>query len=144
MSTFVAHGGARAASVFDVWCVMYYILYVCIICIMNLSTGRMLVDTMKEGRNVLYGLHILRMEGTASGATTWGTTLGDCTTKLAYRCIGGCMSLVGSNCHTFQHGFTPLQIILKAEVISLENGNGVKCGIRVVGVLKRIGCRVWW
>ena len=82
------------------------------------------------------------MERTASGATTWGTTLGDCTTEFAYRCIGGCMSLVCSNSHACQHGFTPLQIVLKAEVISLENGTGVECGIRVIGVLKRVGCGI--
>ena len=85
-------------------------------------------------------------KGTASGATTWGTTLGDCTTKVAYRRVCGCMSLVRSNSHACQHGFTPLQIVLKAEVISLEDSNGVECGIRLVGVLKRIGwaSRVRW
>ena len=128
----------------EVGCV--YVLFM----FMNLSTGRMPSDEAKKRgkgeRNVSYGFHVRRMKGTASGTTTWGTTFGDRTTHVADRRICGCMSLIRSHSHAYQHGFTRPQIVLKAEVISLEDGNGVECGIRLVGFLKRIGwaSRVRW
>ena len=146
MSTFVAHGGARTMSVVDVRCDVLCVCEVgCVYVLfmfMNLSTGRMPSEESKRAekeRSVSYGLHVRRMKGTASGATAWGTTFGDRTTWVANRRICGCMSLIRSHSHACQHGFTRPQIVLKAEVISLEDGNGVECGIRLVGVLKCIG-----
>ena len=65
---------------------MYYlclklVMYV-LFMFMNLSTGRMPLDETKKGKE-LYGLHIRRMEGVASGSTTRGTIFGDRTTLAA-------------------------------------------------------------